>query len=56
MGKQQDMFNPIQEDGHTLHWHKFYAPYKRQLARERNEKEQQNSSEQISILIKPIHK
>lgn len=54
MSIQQDIFNPIQKDGHTAYWHKFYAPTLKRIKEEQEQKrlEAIENSKPISIKIK----
>lgn len=46
---QLDLFNPIQSNGKTASWNRFYASTLRRLERERKEKEKKNLYIEISI-------
>lgn len=54
MSRQTDLFNPIEANGKTRHWNKFYGPYLKSIAKKKKEQEiaRNEASRPISILIK----
>ena len=54
MSRQTDLFNPIEANGKTRHWNKFYGPYLKSIAKKKKEQEiaRIEAQAQISILIK----
>ena len=52
MNNQIDIFNPLQENGHTAFWNRFYSGTLRRVEREKKAREMSRIKAQQPISIK----